>query len=208
MLKKGVGTIVCLSVIFFMVPLSVQADNHEGEAKGAMSKEMQAQMERMQDYGTPGKEHMVLKDIAGDWTVSSKFWLDPKDKPQESLGESSFAWIHNNLFLKQEYKSVMNSMPFVGTGFIGYNKMKNQYESIWLDSMSSGIFKSSGAYHQASKTIKEEGSYSCPMTGETDRWHRSEWQITSKNKMKFAMYSKDKDGQEFKSMEMVYKRKK
>ena len=110
--------------------------------------------------------------------------------------------------LFRSFKGDWAGQPFEGLGFLGYDKMKKEYVSIWMDNMSTGIFSGSGQYDAATKTITETGTFSCPATGEKNMWYRSEWKFVSNDQNTFSMFMKDKDGKEFKSMEIVYKRAK
>lgn len=115
-------------------------------------------------------------------------------------------WILGGRFLKQKYKGEWAGEKFEGLGFIGYDKMKKRYVTLWMDNMATGIFQSTGRYDAATQTIKESGHFSCPMTGEKDKWFRAEWKLIDKNKNSYTWFMKDPNGKEFKSMEIVYTR--
>lgn len=181
---------------------SVQA----ADVQPQMTEEMQAHMAKAKEAGAPGANHAILKPLEGEWTVTGLSWMKPNDKPQQSVGTSSLAWILDGRFLKQTFKGEWAGQPFEGLGFIGYDNLKKEYISVWMDNVSTGIFKATGRYDAATKTIKETGSFSCPMTGEKDMWFRSEWKIAGKNRHVYSMYIKDPAGKEFKSMELTYKR--
>lgn len=176
------------------------------DEKGQISEEMRAQMAKMKEAGTPGAEHEVLKMFEGNWTVTSRSWMKPGDKAEESTGTSSLTWILGGRFLKQEFKGDWAGQPFEGLGFVGYDKMKKEYVSFWMDSMATGVFQATGQYDAATKTVKDSGTFSCPMTDEMNKWFRAEWKSVDKNKHVYSMYMKDEAGKEFRSMELTYKR--
>lgn len=178
------------------------------DKKPEMTPEMQEQMKKMKENGTPGAEHEVLKAFEGKWTVTSKSWMNPGDAAQESKGSSTFTWVLDGRFLRQDFKGDWAGQPFTGLGFIGYDKVKKEYTSIWMDNMMTGIMKSTGQYDAATKTIIDGGTFSCPMTGEKDMAFRAEWKIVSQDENTYSMFMKDKDGKEFKTMEITYKRAK
>lgn len=200
---KFLSSMLAGLVVSWMV-VSAQAE----DKKAPMTKEMQAKMAKMVEAGTPGPNHAILKAFEGEWTVTSRSRMKPGDKPEQSKGTSSLSWIFEGRFLKQTFKGDMGGQPFEGIGYVGYDNTKKEYVSIWMDSLSTGIFQSKGQYDAASKTIKDEGTYSCAMTDEKDKWFRSEWKLVDKNKHTYSMYTKDPSGKEFKMMELVYKRAK
>jgi hypothetical protein len=62
-------------------------------------------------------------------------------------------------------------------------------------------------YGHGSKTLKDTGSISCPISESKTQEVRSEWQMISKNKMIFSMYgSGPTKDPEFKMMEITYTR--
>lgn len=169
---------------------------------------MQEMMKKAIEAGTPGEEHARLKAMEGKWNASSKMWMTPGDKPQESKGTSVFTMIMGGRFLKQDFTGDMGGQPFQGLGYLGYDNLKKEYTSTWMDTMTTGLMVSHGQFDPKAKVLRDEGTYACPMTGQKDRWFRSEWTLPEGDTSTFTMYSKDGSGKEFKSMEIVYKRAK
>jgi hypothetical protein len=164
---------------------------------------------KMMEYGTPGEEHARLKPLIGKWEAKTTMWMAPGAKAEESKGKSSFEWVLDGRFLKQEFKGDFNGQKFEGLGYLGYDKFTKEYISTWMDSMMTGMMKSNGQWDAKTGTIKEKGTFACAMTGEKNKWYRSEWKLPKdkENTSLFAMWSKDAKGKEFKSMEIVYTRK-
>ncbi len=176
--------------------------------KGGAPEDMQVMMAKAKEAGTPGAGHAVLKSVEGEWNTLSRMWMKPGDEPQKSAGTGSFEWVFGGRFLKQKFKGDWMGQPFEGQGFIGYDNVKQEYSNVWMDNMSTGMMTGSGQYDKGSKTIKDTGTFSCPVTGEKDMWYRSEWKLAGKDKHIYSMFMKGPDGQEFKSMEIVYTRAK
>jgi hypothetical protein len=190
--------------VTFLLAAPVQA----ADKKAQEAEEMQAMMAKAKEFGTPGAEHEILKPLEGNWTAASRFWMKPGDKEQKSSGTSSMSWTMGGRFLKQEFKGDWMGQAFEGLGYLGYDKMKKEYVSVWMDNMATGMFQGTGQYDAATKTLTESGNFSCPATGEKDMWFRTEWKIVNNDKNIYSMYMKDPAGKEFKSMEIVYKRAK
>ena len=73
--------------------------------------------------------------------------------------------------------------------------------------MGTGIMVMRGNYDEASKTIKMEGKVTDPMTKKTKKV-REVITVIDPNTQKVEMYDMTPDGKEFKSMEIMLKRKK
>lgn len=202
MKSKTLSSMVTVLVLSLFLVVHARA----ADPKGQPDAEMQANMAKVKEAGTPGAEHAVLNPMVGDWTVSSRHWMKRGAKPEKSTATSTLAWVLDGRFLKQKYKGDWAGQPFDGLGFLGYDKVKKEYVSVWMDSMSTGMSRSAGRYDTAARTIEDEGTFSCPVTGEKEMWFRSVWKIVNDNKLVFNMYTKDPEGKEFRSMELVYKR--
>lgn len=96
--------------------------------------------------------------------------------------------------------------PFEGMGSIGYDNLRQEYVSIWMDNMSTGMMQMTGTFDSASPTLKTTGQLSCPLSGDKNRWVRSEAKIIDRNENIYTSYFRDADGTEFKAMEIIYKR--
>lgn len=153
----------------------------------------------------PGENHKALTNVVGKFNYTMKWWMTPDAKAEESKGTSTSKWVLNGRFVQQEVKSKMNGQEFNGLGFTGYDNVKGEYQSTWMDSMGTGMMVSTGTMG-GTNTLTSTGSFACPMTGEKDKWFRSELKVTNKNEHTFAMFGKTPEGKEFKTMEINYKR--
>jgi hypothetical protein len=175
-------------------------------ADAAAAAQAQEAMKKAMQLGAPSAAHQVLSPLIGKWTCVTRGWMKPGDTPQESQGTSENTWAMGNRFLKQEFKGTWGNQPFEGVGFVGYDNVREQYQSIWLDNFMTGIMENTGTFDAATNTLKTSGTFGCPMTGEKDRWSRAEWKIVDNDNNVYTSYAKGPDGNEFKSMEIVFKR--
>lgn len=178
--------------------------------KTAMDPKMQEMMAKMKAAGTPGEEQKMLAGMAGSWTYTSKWWMSPDAKPEESSGTSTMKMIMGGRYLQHETKGKAMGEKFEGLGFTGYDNVQKKYDTIWMDSMSTAIMSGKGSYDQNTKTLTDQGQFSCPAAKDMVADYRGEWKIIDKNNMSYSMYTKGMmdEGPEFKSMEMIFKRKK
>jgi hypothetical protein len=172
-----------------------------------MDPKKEAMMKKWEAYSTPGAPHKTLEGMTGNWSYTAKAWEEAKGKPEEFQGTSSMKMILGGRFLQQDFKGQMMGQPFEGMGLVGYDNLKKKYETVWLDNMATGMMTGTGTYDAGSKTLKDKGVASCPMTASKTRAYRSEWKMADNNNMSFIMWGPDiKTGKEFKQMEITYKR--
>lgn len=165
------------------------------------------QMASAQKISMPNENHQVLNALAGEWNQTTSMWMAPGAAPEVASGSMTAQWILGGRFLQQEFKGEMMGQPFEGFGLLGYDNVKKEYTSVWVDNISTGIMTSTGQYDAGTKTLSESGLASCPMTGETNKQFRSEWKIVDADHLSYEMYTKGPDGVEFKTLTVSYTRK-
>jgi hypothetical protein len=156
--------------------------------------------------GQPGEQHKVLEPLVGRFATSNQMWMKPGDKPMQSKGSSENTWVLGGRFVKMDMRGDMGGQPFEGVGYLGYDNVRGEYTGAWLDTMNTGITRSSGQYNPATKTLTESGTFSCPMTGVKDMHYRAEWKVVDNDTTRYTMYGPGPDGKEMKMVESVSKR--
>lgn len=195
--QKILNLFISVGALAFLLSAPVQA----ASSKAQNHAEMEA---KMQEAATPGAEHAVLNALIGEWTVSNRSWMKPGAKVQHSTGTSTNTWVLGERFVKQEYRGNWAGQPFEGLSYLGYDNVKKEYVSVWMDNMSTAMIRSKGQYDSRTKTIEDSGTFSCPINGEVS--FRSTWKIVNQNKLIFTMFMQTEGGREFKSTEITYKR--
>ena len=165
----------------------------------------EAMMAKWQEASTPNENHQVLQDLVGSWNYTMKFWMSPEAAPEESSGTSDVKSIMGGRFIEQTVNGTHMGQPFEGKGTVGYDNVKQEYQSIWIDSMGTGMMTASGSYDSAAKAMTEIGSFSCPMKGGM-MGYRAVTKIIDENTHTYEMYMASPDGKEFRSMEITYTR--
>ena len=98
--------------------------------------------------------------------------------------------------------------PFDGMGLVGYDNIKKTYQTIWLDSMGTGMMMGTSSFDADKKVLSESGHFSCPMVN-GERTYRSVVTLKDSEHYTYEMYMTDPDsGKEYKAMEINYTRKK
>lgn len=159
--------------------------------------------EAMEKYGVPAKEHEMLAERVGSWECDLKFWMVPGMPPQSAVGESNMHMIMDGRYLFEEFTCEFGGEEFEGGGLIGFDRITQEYASIWVDNMGTGMSYMTG---KATGDIWEyKGKVSDPMKGKPVMKRAVERRI-SEDKFIMEMYKPGPDGKEFKSMEITYTR--
>ena len=175
-------------------------------AEQKMSPEMQAKMAEMEKVTTPNENHKLLDAFIGNWNIAMQCWMSADAKPEISQGTSSIHWIMGGRFFQEDFKGMSMGKPFEGLGVVGYDTIRGEYTSTWLDNMATGIMVGSAQYDAATKTFNENATMSCPLTMEKNRPMRSVIKSADADHFTREMYMKDKEGKEFKMMDLNYER--
>ena len=176
-------------------------------AQPAMGPAQQAAMEAMKKLGAPSEGHQALQPLVGTWTYTAQWWMSPEAQPESMTGTAQHSLMFGCRFLKQEIRGDMQGQPpFEGVGYTGYDNIRKQYQTVWFDNMNTSMMRGNGQFDAATKTLTDEGDFSCPMTGEAHRWYRTAWSIADPNHTTYESYSRTPEGREFKSMEIHYTR--
>src|SRR5438309_1548624 len=75
---------------------------------GAPSQEeMQKMMAEMEKAAAPGPEHKALQDNVGNWTATSKMYMDPSKPPMESQGTEKVESVLGGRFIQVKFSGNM-----------------------------------------------------------------------------------------------------
>jgi len=206
-MRTGVWSVVVVSC---MLALSGGLASAEPEkaAQPAMDPAMEAAMAKMKELGGPSEGHKALAPLAGGWTYTGQWWMSPDQPAQPMTGTAVNTLIFGGRFLKQEFRGdPMEGQPlFEGIGFTGYDNIRKEYQTVWFDNMNTSMMRGAGQFDAATKTLTDQGDFSCPITGESHRWYRSAWNVADPNHTTYESYSRTPEGKEFKSFELRYTR--
>lgn len=203
-MKTRIITISLLAATLFawtVVPVLAQ----EG---GEMDPAMAEMMAKWEVIKTPGAQHQMLAELVGTWDAVAKFWMDPSQPPSEATGTAEFKMILGGRYLQQNLTSVWMGQEMHGMGLTAYDNFRQEFIDLWVDDMGTGIYVSRGTTNEKGDVLTLRGTMDDPMTGQKDIPSRSVSMTVDENTHKVEMYMTGSDGTEFKSMEVVYTRKK
>lgn len=154
---------------------------------------------------TPGENHHVLDPLIGNWKTESTFRGTPDGKPEVTTGKSTARWIYDGRYVEERFEGSMSGHPFQGVGIIGYDNVGRQFQSSWIDSMSTQIFNSSGTYNPLTKQLTMSGNASCPLTSGPKEM-KGVLTIEDNDHHTYEMLDKAPDGSEYAVLEIHYTR--
>jgi hypothetical protein len=167
----------------------------------AQEPDEEAMMAAYMKAATPGAEHEKLAARAGTYTTTTRSWLAPGAPPEETTGSAERSAILGGRYVVEKYNSTMMGMPFEGMGITGYDNVEQKYVTIWVDNMSTGIFRMLGEADDNGNLVFT-GEYKDPVSGETKTMRSVSSPAAGGEK--FEMYEVAADGSEFKVFEIVY----
>jgi Protein of unknown function (DUF1579) len=194
-------------------PTTVTSPAVSAPATTAASPNEAEMMKQMMELAKLNENHKLLADLAGSWSTSVKM-MEPGKEPSVSKGNVTFKSTMNGRFVVGDHTGSMK-MPgadgkmkdfaFKGMSVDGYDNVKQKFVSSWIDNMGTGIFTFDGTYDPATKTLTYTGAMEMVPGMKTPI--RSVVKITDKNHHTFEWYE-NRGGQEMKTMEIDYTRKK
>jgi|SRR6218665_215477 len=166
-------------------------------------------MKNWMEYATPGEVHKMLASWNGNWDGEVTIWETPDAPPQKSTTKSVNKMIFGGRYQVSNHSGNMMGMPFEGQSTVGYDNGKKQFVSSWIDNMGTGIMYLSGPWDAASKSITLTGKMVDPSAGNGHEVTMKEvLKVIDDNTQIMEMYGPDKNGKEFKVMEIKSVRKK
>jgi hypothetical protein len=94
-----------------------------------------AMMMKMMELATPGAEHRELGKMVGTWNNKFKMRMAPDAPWMEAEGTSTIKPLLDGRYVLEEVEFSVMGMPMKGIQIMGYDKLKQEYVSVWLDSM-------------------------------------------------------------------------
>jgi hypothetical protein len=173
---------------------SVNVQAQEGQMDAKIMEEM------MMKLMTPGAPHQHLATMAGKWTTTQTMYVE--GSPQTSTGTYEGEVVLGGRYVLGRFKGAYMGQPFEGLSLDGFDNGKQEFFSIWLDTMGTGYYLTHGTASADGKTVSHKGTMTL---GPLEMPTRAETVFVDKDTVTFTMWQ-SMGGPEMKSMEMTYKR--
>ena len=182
----------------------------QGAPAGQAGGQMDEAMKKAMELGQAGPENKKLEKLAGNWNFEMRWWKDPNGEPMTIKGTATYKALYDGRFLQQEVTSPPmmpgDTQPFHGMSLLGFDRVRKEYVSTWIDNMGTGIMISYGTADPSGKVITYKGEMSDPMSGNPAAKVREVVRLDSDDKHTFEMYSPGPDGKEVKAFDITYTR--
>lgn len=186
---------------------TAMAQHDHGQPQGGQQPALDPATQAMLEAGTPGEAHKKLDLLVGTWDAKISLWMAPGGEPTTSVGWSENKWIMGGRYLQKIYKGQLMGEPFEGLGYTGYDNVKKEYWSTWMDNMSTASMPSTGSISADGKTWTFKATMPDPMTGK-DSTSDQKITIVDADHHVMEMWGAGPDGKTYKMIEIAYSRKK
>jgi|GEM_PF-305995 len=171
-----------------------------------MSPDQMKAMEAMIAFGTPGPEHAQMAKAVGTWNAKTAFRMSPDAPWEESEATEVNSMMLNGLYKKTEFRGNFGGQPFEGFMIEGFNNLTKKYETVWVDSMSTGMMIQTGQFASDGKTITMTGECMDPVTKKMKPL-KTVIECHDDNSHTMRMYDVGPDGKQYENMKIEYTRR-
>ena len=201
-------TLICATVLAVASALIINQVLAQDRKEGKQTTESQEMMKAWMEASTPGESHRFLGRFIGRWeTAARMWWAGAAQTPSEFKGTAEIKWIMDGRFLLEEQNGQVMGKPHKSMVITGYDNYKKKFFSSFIDNMQTGMYTSEGTLDQSGKILTYHGKMDEPMTGERDKLFRSVVRIINKDEYVLEVYDLVGTPEEFKAVEITYKRK-
>ncbi|KFF07468.1 DUF1579 domain-containing protein [Flavobacterium reichenbachii] len=164
-----------------------------------------AEMKAWAEYAAPGNPHKMMADETGTWNCEMTFWMTPNGKPEKAASTAEIKMILGGRYQEANYKGTMMGQPFEGKSTLAYNNASREYTTTFIDNMGTGMMVAMGKYDEKTKSMELKGEVVNPVNGKKTPY-REIYTIVDGKTRKMEMFDV-KNGEEYKSMEIVMSKK-
>ncbi len=100
----------------------------------------------------------------------------------------------------------MMGYAFEGRELLGFDRVRGEYVSVWVDNVSTSMTTARGTFDDATGSLLMGGSMDNGMTGQRDQRFRTVMKILADDEIVHRMYVEGPDGQEVKTLEISSRR--
>ncbi len=188
-----------ITLMLFAVAITAMYSN--------LSAQSESEMKAWMEYMTPGDIHKMMARSDGEWNADISMWMAPGAPVQKSTATTINKMILGGRYQSSTHSGSFNGMPFEGISTVAYDNAKKSFISTWIDNMGTGIMILEGKWDDKTNILNTKGKQTDPMSGK-EMMVRETFQIIDGNTEKLEMYMTPVGGKEFKSMEIIFTRKK
>ncbi|UCG32920.1 MAG: DUF1579 family protein [Phycisphaerales bacterium] len=156
-------------------------------------------------HAMPGEHHKLLGKLVGRWDMAVRYRMNAEAPVVESAGSCTRKWILGGRFVLEDFDGGNLGLPFQGLSIYGYDAFTGRYTCVWVDTTSTAVTRSLGTCRDDCALIAFTGQHGDPWSGQM-RNSRGVTRLESKDRHVLELYEPDRDGTEFKVLEIIYTR--
>ncbi len=138
--------------------------------------------------------------------MAVKVWMQPDAPASEAKWTAHGEMILGGRYLRMSQHGEMMSMPYDVVTIGAYDNHLKTFISIWIDNLGTAVYQGTGVLDDTKQVLTQSGEMYDAMMGHNMDM-RTVTTYINENRFTVVMYHA-MGNQEFKSMEMVYSRKK
>lgn len=214
---KRLTLLICAASLFLLsCNDEKKADNATKETTSASKTEepwvvipYDTMMSKMMELAQPGPMHQLMASWTGTWSGETTMWDSVGGPEKKSNSTAVNTMIVGGKYQLSKHNGDMGGMPFEGMSIMGYDNVKKEFTSTWIDNWGTGIITFNGSWDEASKTLTMSGSYPDMFRPGKECKMRETFKVIDSNTQHMEMYGPDPNtGKEYKIMEIHLTRKK
>lgn len=156
---------------------------------------------------TPGPMQAWLIEDAGTWTGKSTMWMTAETPPTVSEATDVVTPMLDGRFIRCDSVGEIPGMgAFNGFALTGFDNVSQKFQSIWADTMGTGMMWGTGTLSADGKALTFNYTYNCPMTKKPTAIRMVQTR-TGTDTRTMEMWGPDPStAKEFRMLEIKYKR--
>lgn len=186
-------TLIFFAILFATCTLKVMAQSED-------------EMKKWMEYMTPSEMQKMMSAWDGEWNESITMWSTPGADPQQMKATCVNKMIVGGRYQESKHTGDFMGMPFEGIGTTGWDNAGKYFVSSWVDNFGTGMIYMEGTWDENNKSMKLAGKMTDPMTGKSTNIRQVMKIIDDNNQMMEQFV--EKDGKDFKNMEIKFTRNK
>jgi hypothetical protein len=208
-MKNHIAVLISLFLFACILAAPAQAaEKAAGKAEDARVTAVKKVIERAKPARTPVAN--VLAPLTGTWDFTAKVWSGTGGELEQTAGTATNEMILDDRFLSS---TILGSVIIAGhevmlnaRGLLGYDKGKDAFTSVWIDTLGTGMMTGSGKYDEKNSTLTQTGRFTDPVDG-VEKGFRSELRMTDPGHYTRTVFAIGKSGKESKLMEFEFSRR-
>lgn len=144
----------------------------------------------------------LLQTLIGNWTGTSRLWLNPSEPPCECRSTASVSAAARGKFMRVDYTWDYRGDPQQGSLLFGHERERNVVTAVWIDSWHMGAKYMACEGKATDGAISVRGSYAAP-PGPDWGW-RTVIEPRGADSFRLLMYNITPHGQEALAVDAVY----